>query len=126
MNFVCAKPKVTITDFMRYLCASLTIKKNVIIDLNSLVERIYKFKQTLDDDLQFLFEDIEFRESIDSVVSNDIVEGLNDLQTFGIIGKLNPTYEKIVVYLSEYDAEKILDQCDDEVKQVMLKLADIL
>ena len=47
---------------------------------------------------QYLFDDIEFRVGIvDNVTSTDISEGLNSLHTFGIIGKLNPTYEKIVI-----------------------------
>lgn len=123
MNISCAKPRVSAYSFMRFLFATLVKNRNVIIDLDSIVNKVYNFKQGADSDLQFLFEDIEFRESIDSVVSYDISEGINCLQTFGVIGKLNPTYEKIVIYLTEDDANDILTECEPIVKAAIDELA---
>jgi hypothetical protein len=107
---------------MRYLFASLAKEKNVIIDKSKIVGKIYDFKLSKPDQ-RYIFNDIEFREGIDSVVSYDIDEGINNLQTLGVIGKLNPTYEKIVVYLSEQDADDILKHCDDGVQKTMRELA---
>ena len=96
MELVCARPPISSYSFMRYLCASLVKRSKVIIDLDSMISRIYAFKQN-NARLNFMFEDIEFRTSIDNVISNDISEGINNLQTFGIVGKLNPRYEKLVI-----------------------------
>ena len=87
-----------------------------------MISRIYAFKQN-NARLNFMFEDIEFRTSIDNVISNDISEGINNLQTFGIVGKLNPRYEKLVIYLTEDEADAILKECTDEVEQAMMELA---
>ncbi|MHB8127664.1 MAG: hypothetical protein ACYDEX_01510 [Mobilitalea sp.] len=123
MNISCSKPRVSSYNFMRFLFATLAKNKNVIIDLTKIVDHIYCFKQDINTDLQFLFEDIEFRASVNNVVSYDISEGINNLQTFGIIGKLNPNYEKIVIYLTEQDANLILQDCDTKVKNAMIQLA---
>ena len=122
MELVCARPPISSYSFMRYLCASLVKRSKVIIDLDSMISRIYAFKQN-NARLNFMFEDIEFRTSIDNVISNDISEGINNLQTFGIVGKLNPRYEKLVNYLTEDEADAILKECTDEVEQAMMELA---
>jgi len=122
MELVCARPPISSYSFMRYLCASLVKRSKVIIDLDSMISRIYAFKQN-NARLNFMFEDIEFRTSIDNVISNDISEGINNLQTFGIVGKLNPRYEKLVIYLTEDEADAILKECTDEVEHAMMELA---
>lgn len=71
-----------------------------------------------------MFEDIEFRKGINNVTSNDISEGINNLQTFGLVGKLNPKYEKLIIYLTEEEADVILAECDDSVQEAMRQLAE--
>lgn len=125
MKIICGKPQVSAYNFMRYLCAILATQGKVIVDLSSLTYNIFKFKGKVSEEFQFLFDDIEFRTGIDNnVASNDISEGLNSLQTFGIIGKLNPTYEKIVIYLTPDEAENILESCDQKIVDVLNKLAE--
>ncbi len=122
MELVCARPPISSYSFMRYLCASLVKQSKVIIDLDSIISHIYTFKQH-NEQLKFMFEDIEFRTSIDNVISNDISEGINNLQTFGIVGKLNPKYEKLVIYLTVDEADEILAECPDKVGNAMMELA---
>lgn len=122
MELVCVRPPISSYNFMRYLCACLVKQSKVIINLDSIVPHIYKFKQQ-NKDFDFLFEDIEFRSSIDNVVSNDISEGINSLQTFGIVGKLNPKYEKLVIYLTNEEADSILNECSENVEKAMEDLA---
>jgi len=122
MELVCGKPQISSYDFMRYFCASLIKRNKVIIDLDSIIKRIYGFKQA-NEQFKYMFEDIEFRTGIDTVVSNDISEGINSLQTFGLVGKLNPKYEKLVIYLTAEEAEEILAECTEEVAEAMLQLA---
>ena len=114
--------RISANNVMRYLFASLAKEKNVIIDKSKIVGKIYDFKLSKPDQ-GHIFNDIEFRKSIDSVVSYDIDEGINNLQTLGVIGKINPTYEKIVVHLSDQEAEAILGQCDPGVRDAMRELA---
>lgn len=120
----CSKPPISSYDFMRYLCASLVQKSKLVIDMDSIIPKIYDFKQN-NPNLIYLFEDIEFRRNIDSVVSSDISEGLNYLQTFGLVGKLNPKYEKLVIYLSINEANQILSECNAEVSGSMETLAEL-
>lgn len=124
MRIQCARPSISSYNFMRYLCAALAKNKKVVIDLQGIVKHIYDFKKK-NADLQYMFEDIEFRKGIDNVVSNDIYEGINNLQTFGLAGKLNPTYEKLIIYLSEKEADEILQGCEADVKEAMMNLAEV-
>lgn len=124
MRIVCSRPPISSYNFMRYLCASLAKSKKVIIDLPVIVEHIYNFK-TENEQLQYMFEDIEFRKGINNVTSNDISEGINNLQTFGLVGKLNPKYEKLIIYLTEEEADAILAECDLSVREAMRHLAEI-
>lgn len=124
MRIVCSRPPISSYNFMRYLCAALTKSKKVIIDLQVIVEHIYNFK-TEHEQLQYMFEDIEFRKGINNVISNDISEGINNLQTFGLVGKLNPKYEKLIIYLTEEEADAILEECDENVREAMRNLAEL-
>ena len=124
LRYSSSKPTISSYDFMRLLCATLASQKKMIIDLRSLVTKIYDFKISQGNNVQFLFEDIEFRDSIDCVVSYDISESINNLQTFGVIGKLNPTYEKIIIYLTSIDIEHILSDYDENIRNHISNLAD--
>lgn len=124
MKLECARPPISSYDFMRYLCAALVKQSKVIIDLDSIIKHIYDFKKQ-NEQLKFMFEDIEFRTSVDNVVSNDISEGINNLQTFGIVGKLNPKYEKLVIYLTNQEADEILLECTPAIGDAMTKLASV-
>lgn len=124
MEIICSKPAISSYNFMRYLVAALAKNKKVIVELPLLVDSIYKFKKQ-NEQFQYLFEDIEFRTGIDNTISSDISDGINNLQTFGIVGKLNLTYEKIVIYLTKEDAEKMLEECNDSVKVAMEQLASV-
>lgn len=125
MKIVCGKPQVSVYNFVRYLCAILAKKGKVIVDLSSITYNIFRFKESVSEENQYLFDDIEFRAGIDdNVASTDISEGLNSLQTFGIIGKLNPNYEKIVIYLTAEEANTILEGCDQNIVTVLNELAE--
>lgn len=123
MNLKCGKPPISSYDFMRYLCASLVRRSKVVIDMESIIPKIYEFKQN-NLNMIFIFDDIEFRKNIDNIVSSDISEGINYLQTFGLVGKINPKYEKLIIYLTIDEANDILSECTDEVKNAMIQLAE--
>jgi hypothetical protein len=108
---------------MRYLLASLVKQRNIIIDKARIVKTIFDFKSTIKPELLYLFDDIEFREGIDNVVSADIDASINNLQTFGVLGKFNPTYEKMLIFLTEQEADEILSSCESDVRAEINKLA---
>ena len=105
-NFI-KNPKINSYDFVKLLLSYLAIQGNTIIEKEKIVEILYKC--SLKKENKELFEDIEFIKNIDGVVSHDIMDGLNSLQTFGVIGKLNPSYEKIIIYLSVDEAYMIIN-----------------
>jgi len=120
--------KLTAYDFMRCLFATLAKNKRSIINKTALVKEIYGFREHLQqtsDTCISLFDDIEFRTGIDnSIVSYDINNGISNLQTFGVVGKLNPTYEKLFIYLTEQEADDILSNYAPEVKTAIATLAN--
>lgn len=126
MDTSCSKPKLSSYNFMRFLCATLAKDKNVIVNFEKIVPRIYQFKETLSPNLQYLFEDIEFRVDIDNVISSDIEESINNLRMLGIISKSSSPYEKTVIYLTEQDAALILQNCALEISNTMACLANHL
>ena len=115
--------RISVNNFMRYLFASLAKEKNVVIDKSKIVKKIYDFKSHSSPDQMYIFNGIEFRTGVDNVVSRDIDEGISNLQTFGVVAKLNPRYEKIVVSLTEQEADAILENCDSNVQESMRQLA---
>lgn len=119
-----SRPPISSYNFMRYLCASLKKSDKNIIDTRKIVENIHNFKSK-NKKLQYMFEDIEFRKGIDSITSNDVTEGINNLQTFGLVGKLNPKYEKLIIYLTYNEADSILNECDINIKKAMMNLAEL-
>ena len=88
---------------------NLPIKKRC--DLKFKGEDIMRISDLRDaDTIGDIFEDIAFKNDIDTITSVDIEDSLCKLQTFGAIGKLNPAYEKIVIYISPDEAETFLSQ----------------
>ena len=67
-----------------------------------------------DNTTKILFEDVAFRKNLDTITSVDVEDSLSKLQTFGAIGKLNPAYEKIVIYISKEEADKFLDSFSEQ------------
>lgn len=43
---------------------------------------------------------------------------------FGLVGKLNPKYEKLIIYLTE-EADAILEECDATIREAMRHLAEL-
>ena len=123
MSTSCALPRISALNFVRYLFASLAKERNVIIDKEKIVENIFAFKSNIKPELVYAFNDIEFRTGIDNIVSPDIDASINNLQTFGVVGKLNPTYEKMVIYLTDQDADYILESCEPNLRKAMSELA---
>lgn len=63
---------------------------------------------------QWFFLKILHLKNLDTITSVDIEDSLSRLQTFGAIGKLNPAYEKIVIYISKEEADKFLDSFNEQ------------
>lgn len=124
MQARCEKPEISTYNFLKYLCATLSSQGKIFIDSSEITSHIFHFKRLVSDEALFIFEDMEFRVGIDDqVISKDITEALNQMQTFGIIGKLYPSYNKIVIRLTPEETNTLLQNCDEEVAEVMAELA---
>ncbi len=122
MKISCAKPYLTAYDFMRYLCSALALKDKNRIPLDIIVERIYDYR-IKNEKYSFIFSDIEFRKGLNDVVSNDIMESIGELQTFGIVGKENPKYVNMIIFLTKESAEAIMKTCPDEILPIIDSIA---
>lgn len=122
MKISCAKPYLSAYDFMRYLCAALVLIDKTKIPLDSIVDHIYDYR-IKNDKSSFIFSDIEFRKGLNDVVSNDIMESIGELQTFGIVGKENPKYVNMLIYLSVENAKAIIETCPPEVLSIINSIA---
>ncbi|MBQ7173463.1 MAG: hypothetical protein IJR88_05035 [Clostridia bacterium] len=122
MKISCVKPYLNAYDFMRYLCAALALKDKKRIPLDSIVERIYDYR-IKNEKSSFVFSDIEFRKGLNYVVSNDIMESIGELQTFGIVGKENPKYVNMLIYLSDENAKAILKTCSSDILPIINSIA---
>lgn len=125
MNISCVKPYLTAYDFMRYLCASLVLKQKTKIPMDDIVPKIYNYRIS-HNNCDRIFSDIEFRTGINDVVSNDIMESIGELQTFGVVGKENPKYINMLIFLTRESAAAILKDCPSEVSTVVDEIATSL
>lgn len=100
------RPNVTAYECMLLIFSELVKKGKTLLRQDTLVSTLYNYKDNIN--TKMLFEDIAFKKNLDTITSVDIEDSLSKLQTFGAIGKLNPAYEKIVIYISREEADKFL------------------
>lgn len=104
MNKETIRPQITAYESILLIFSELVKKGKTVLRQDTLVNTLYEFRD--DKDTKLLFEDIAFNNHLDTITSADVEDSLSRLQTFGAIGKLNPAYEKIVIYISRDEAEK--------------------
>lgn len=121
MNKETVRPNITAYESMLLICSALVRKGKTILRQDTLVPKLYDLNTGQNKNL---FEDISFKKSIDTITSVDIEDSLNRLQTFGAIGRLNPAYEKIVIYISPEEAERFLNSFGEEYAQAALKISE--
>ena len=54
------------------------------------------------------------------------MESIGELQTFGVVGKENPKYINMLIFLTRESAKAILKDCPDEVSTVVGEIATSL
>ena len=107
MNKEMVRPKVTAYESLLLICSKLVEKGKVVLRQDALVSMLYNFKNN--PDTQLLLKDITFKRNLDTITSLDIEDSLSRLQTFGAIGRLNPAYEKIIIYINPDEAEQFIE-----------------
>ena len=107
-----ARPQITAYESILLIFSELVRKGKTVLRQDTLVQTLYKYKNLKD--TQLLFEDIVFNNHLDTITSADIEDSLCKLQTYGAIGKLNPAYEKIVIYISRDEAENFINSFDKQ------------
>lgn len=119
MNKETVRPLLTSYETILILFSKLAQKGKNILRLDDLVQKLFKYKDKCN--TKVLFEDISFKQSLDTITSVDIEDSLGKLQVFGAIGKLNPAYEKIVIYITPKEADAFLSkysQYDEALEEI--------
>lgn len=112
MNKETIRPQITAYECMLLIFSELVKKGKTLLRQDTLVSTLYDYRN--DNNTKILFEDVAFRKNLDTITSVDVEDSLSKLQTFGAIGKLNPAYEKIVIYISKEEADKFLDSFSEQ------------
>lgn len=112
MNKETVRPQITAYESILLIFSKLVKKGKTILRQDTLVPTLYEYKDMAE--TQLLFEDIVFKDHIDTITSVDIEDSLSKLQTYGAIGRLNPAYEKIVIYISREEADNFLNSFDEQ------------
>lgn len=112
MNKETVRPQITAYESILLIFSELVKKGKTILRQDTLVSTLYNYKNN--DDTNILFEDIAFRKNLDTITSVDVKDSLSKLQTFGAIGRLNPAYEKIVIYISREEADRFLNSFNQQ------------
>jgi hypothetical protein len=112
MNKETVRPQITAYESILLIFSELVKKGKTVLRQDTLVPTLYSYKDVAD--TQLLFEDIAFKNYLDTITSVDIEDSLSKLQTFGAIGKLNPAYEKIVIYISREEADNFINSFEEQ------------
>lgn len=112
MNKETVRPQITAYESILLIFSELVKKGKTILRQDTLVSTLYNYKNN--DNTNVLFEDIAFRKNLDTITSVDVEDSLSKLQTFGAIGRLNPAYEKIVIYISREEADRFLNSFNQQ------------
>ncbi len=110
MNKETVRPQITAYECILLIFSELVKRGKTVLRQDTLVSTLYNYKDN--ENTEMLFEDIAFKKSLDTITSVDVEDSLSKLQTFGAIGRLNPAYEKIVIYISREEADKFLNAFD--------------
>lgn len=110
MNKETVRPQITAYESILLIFSELVKKGKTVLRQDTLVPTLYGYKDA--DQTRLLFEDIAFKDHLDTITSVDVEDSLSKLQTFGAIGKLNPAYEKIVIYISREEADNFINSFD--------------
>lgn len=110
MNKETVRPQITAYECILLIFSELVKRGKTVLRQDTLVSTLYNYKDN--ENTEMLFEDIAFKKSLDTITSVDVEDSLSKLQTFGAIGRLNPAYEKIVIYISREESDKFLNAFD--------------
>lgn len=106
------KPGITSYQSLLLIFSMLVEKGTNVLRQDTLVPMLYDFY--LNERTKILFEDIYFNKHSDTITSEDIENNLIKLQTYGALGRLNPAYEKIVIYISREEANNFIGTFDEK------------
>ena len=106
------RPEITAYESILLILSELVDKGKTVLRQDKLVPFLYGFKDS--DMVKPLFIDIAFDTHLDTITSVDVEDSLTKLQTYGAIGKLNPAYEKIVIYISQKEAKDFINSYDKQ------------
>jgi len=103
-------------DFFELFFAKLFLKEITELESKNIKKIIYDIKKK--NILKNLLQDVNVSFNGLEYVSDDLTKNLNILQTLGVIGRINPTYETII---NKYDDSK----AREKIEQLKLYSTDM-
>lgn len=122
MNKETVRPQITAYEAILLLFSELVKKGKTVLRQDTLVPILYNFKDG--EKTHAFLGDIAFNNHFDTITSVDVEDSLSKLQTYGAIGKLNPAYEKIVIYINRKEAENFINSFSDEFVVAAEKISE--
>ena len=106
-------------DFLSVLFSLLKRQNINVVSSEKLLSTIGKYR----DEFLGLFIDIDVNYNSGTVYSHDLEEGISMLQILGAIGKSNPKYERIILKMHKESANEIIENCDEQYLEEVVKFA---
>ncbi len=116
------RPRITAYESILLIFSELVRRGRTILRQDKLVSILYRFRDM--ETTHLLFEDIVFNNRSDAITSVDVEDSLIKLQTYGAIGKLNPAYEKIVIYISREEADNFINSFDASFVDAAIEVSE--
>lgn len=115
------EPRVTAYEFLKYFFAFLG-KAGVHEVERDLVSFLYQQKQ--DEVAKDVLEEINFRSNGVNYYSDDVEDALFNLQNGGLLGKMNPSFGKLIVKYTADEVSEIIDSIPEEFRPIIENIAE--
>jgi len=115
------EPEITAYEFLKYFFACLKELGEESVN-RDLVSFLYHRKQQEDE--RVVLEEISFRSNGVNHYSDDVEDALFNLQNGGLLGKMNPSFGKIIIKYSDDDVADISKNISDKFKPIIMRIAE--
>ena len=114
-------PKITAYEFLKCFFAYLGLKEVREVNRN-LIDFLYKQKQISRN--KYVLEEINFRNNGIKYYSDDVEDAIFNLQNGGLLGKMNPSFGRIIIEYTEDEINKTLQSISNEYTLIINDIAE--
>ncbi len=115
------EPKITAYEFLKCFFACLK-QKNQNKVTRDIVEFLHTQKAKPEN--SEVLEEINFRSNGVFFYSDAVEDALFNLQNGGLLGKMNPSFGKILIQYNDADAQKAIEQIEASYLPIIEKIAE--